>query len=354
MLNEKNSHILRATTAALVAQGKGLLAMDESNQTCNKRFELLGIAAIEENRRAWRELIITTPTLNKHISGVILYDETIRQQKQNGHPLSKVITESGMLIGIKVDTGAKEMAGHEGEKIAEGLDGLRERLKEYAQIGARFAKWRAVITIGEGIPSSACIAANASALARYAALCQEANLVPIIEPEVLMNGAHSLAQCAAVTEAVLREVFSQLSVQSVVLEAMILKPNMVLAGLDNLSKATIDEEADATVTCLMRTVPAAVPGIAFLSGGQSGKQASQRLNTMNSKFGSRLPWALTFSFSRAIQQKALAIWRGKDSNREAAQSEILFRAKCNHAARLGIYTDTMEQMYALAQTSSPD
>jgi fructose-bisphosphate aldolase, class I len=354
MLNDKTAHTLMNTTATLVANHKGLLAMDESNQTCNKRFELLGIATTEENRRAWRELIITTPTLNKHISGVILYDETIRQQKRDGQLFSKVITEAEMLIGIKVDTGAKEMAGHEGEKITEGLDGLRERLKEYAKIGARFAKWRAVITIGEGIPSSACIAANASALARYAALCQEANLVPIIEPEVLMNGAHSLAQCAAVTEAVLREVFNQLSIQDVLLEAMILKPNMVLAGLDSLAKATVDEEAYATVTCLLRVVPAAVPGIAFLSGGQSGEQASQRLNRMNSKFGSRLPWALTFSFSRAIQQKALEIWRGEDSNRAAAQSEILFRAKCNHAARLGIYTDTMEQMYALRQTHPPD
>jgi fructose-bisphosphate aldolase, class I len=343
MLNNKTAHTLMATTGALVAQHKGLLAMDESNQTCNKRFELLGIAATEENRRAWRELIITTPTLNKHISGVILYDETIRQQKRDGKPFSKVITDEGMLVGIKVDTGAKEMAGQSGEKITEGLDGLRERLKEYAQMGARFAKWRAVITIGEGIPSNACIAANANALARYAALSQEANIVPIIEPEVLMNGTHSLAQCATVTEAVLREVFNHLSIQGVMLEAMILKPNMVLAGLDNVAKATIHEEAVATVTCLLRTVPAAVLGIAFLSGGQSGAQASQRLNTMNAKFRSRLPWALTFSFSRAIQQKALEIWLGKDCNRIAAHNEILHRAKCSHAARQGKYSEAIER-----------
>jgi fructose-bisphosphate aldolase, class I len=342
MLNDKTAHILIETTSALVAQDKGLLAIDESNQTCNQRFEHLGITGTEENRHAWRELIITTPTLNEHISGVILYDETISQQKRDGYLFSKLIMDAGIILGIKVDTGAKEMAGHSGEKITEGLDGLRERIKGYAQIGARFAKWRAVIAIGEGIPSSACISANASALARYAALCQEANIVPIIEPEVLMNGAHSLAQCASITEAVLREVFSQLSLQGVMLEAMILKPNMVLAGLDSLAKVTVDEEADATVTSLLRVVPAAVPGIAFLSGGQSGERASQRLNMMNAKFKSRLPWALTFSFSRAIQQKALEIWQGKDTNRIAAQSEILHRAQCSQAARLGIYTEALE------------
>jgi fructose-bisphosphate aldolase class I len=285
--------------------------MDESNPTCNKRFARLGIPQTEEARRAYRELIVTTPGLGECISGAILYDETIRQQKKDGTPFVKVITDAGIIPGIKVDTGAKDMAGHPGEKITEGLDGLRDRLAEYSQMGARFAKWRAVIAVGDGIPSRGCIEANAQALARYAALCQEAGLVPVVEPEVLMDGEHTLERCREVTEEVLRTVFNQLYTQRVMLEGMILKPNMVLPGLTCPKQETVDEVADATVRCLLRAVPAAVPGIAFLSGGQSAELASARLNAMNVRFKSRLPWALAFSFARAIQQPALEIWRAR-------------------------------------------
>jgi fructose-bisphosphate aldolase class I len=297
----------------LVANDKGLLAMDESNPTCNKRFAKLGIPQTVDARRAYRELIITTPGLGESISGVILYDETIRQRKKDGTPFVKVIADAGIIPGIKVDTGAKDLAAHPGEKITEGLDGLRDRLAEYFQMGARFAKWRAVIAIGDDIPSRSCIEANAHALARYASLCQEAGLVPVVEPEVLMDGAHTLEQCRAATEEVLRTVFNQLNSQRVLLEGMILKPNMVLPGLTCPTQASVDEVANITVKSLWRTVPAAVPGIAFLSGGQSGELASARLNTMNLQFKSRLPWALAFSFARAIQQPALEIWRGEET-----------------------------------------
>ena len=330
------------TAKALVADDKGLLAMDESNPTCNKRFARLGIPQTEEARRAWRELIVITPGLGECISGAILYDETIRQRKKDGTPIIQAIKDAGIIPGIKVDTGAKDMAGHPGEKITEGLDGLRDRLKEYFQMGARFAKWRAVIALGEGIPSRGCIEANAQALARYAALCQEAGLVPIVEPEVLMEGDHTLAQCFEVTEEVLRTVFNQLCSQRVTLEGMILKPNMVLPGLACPVQETVDEVADATVQCLLRAVPAAVPGIAFLSGGQSGELASARLNAMNLRFKSRLPWALAFSFARAIQQPAMEIWSGQDANVNAAQQSLLHRARCNRAARRGEYSDAME------------
>jgi fructose-bisphosphate aldolase class I len=296
-----------------------------------------------ETRRAYRELIITAPGLGESISGVILYDETIRQQKKDGTFFVKVLTDAGIIPGIKVDTGAKDLAAHPGEKITEGLDGLRDRLKEYFQMGARFAKWRAVIAIGEGIPSRSCIEANAHALARYAALCQEAGLVPIVEPEVLMDGDHSLEQCRAATEEVLQTVFNQLNSQRVMLEGMILKPNIVLPGLTCPTQESVDEVADATVNCLLRTVPAAVPGIAFLSGGQPGELASARLNAMNLQFKSRMPWVLTFSFSRAIQQPALEIWQGKDANLKAAQQALLHRARCNRAARRGEYTAAMER-----------
>jgi fructose-bisphosphate aldolase class I len=274
---------------------------------------------------------------------VILYDETIRQRKQDGTPFVKVITDAGIIPGIKVDTGAKDMAGHPGEKITEGLDGLRVRLKEYSQMGARFAKWRAVITVGDGIPSRGCIEANAQALARYAALCQEAGLVPVVEPEVLMDGGHPLERCCQVTEEVLRTVFNQLYTQRVVLEGMILKPNMVVPGLTCPQQEDVSEVADATVRCLLRAVPAAVPGIAFLSGGQPGELASARLNAMNVRFKSRLPWALAFSFARAIQQPALEIWLGKETNVKAAQQALLHRARCNRAARRGEYTAMMER-----------
>jgi fructose-bisphosphate aldolase class I len=333
---------LIATAKAMVAEGKGLLAMDESTPTCNKRFEKVGIPQTEETRRSYRELIVTTPGLCECISGVILYDETIRQQKKDGTPFVKVITDAGIIPGIKVDTGAKDMAGHPGEKITEGLDGLGARLAEYSQVGARFAKWRAVITIAEGIPSRGCIEANAHALARYAALCQEGGLVPVVEPEVLMDGEHTLERCFEVTEEVLRKVFNQLYTQRVALEGMILKPNMVLPGLICPKQEAVDEVADATVRCLLRAVPAAVPGIAFLSGGQSGELASARLNAMNIRFKSRLPWALAFSFARAIQQPALEIWQGKEAHVLAAQQALYHRAMCNSAARLGQYRTEME------------
>jgi fructose-bisphosphate aldolase class I len=326
----------------LVAGDKGLLAIDESNPTCNKRFARLGIPKTEEARRAYRELIVTTPGLGECISGVILYDETIRQKKKDGTPFITVITDAGMIPGIKVDTGAKKLAGHPSEKITEGLDGLRDRLAKYAQMGARFAKWRAVIAVGDGLPSRGCIEANAQALARYAALCQEASLVPVVESEVLMTGEHTLTRCGEVTEEVLRTVFKELYIQRVMLEGMILKPNMVLPGLTCPKQAAVDEVADATVRCLLRSVPAAVPGIAFLSGGQSGELASARLNAMNIRFMSRLPWALAFSFARALQQPALDIWHGEQSHVVAAQKALYHRARCDQAARRGEYNAAME------------
>jgi fructose-bisphosphate aldolase class I len=331
------------TAKTLVADDKGLLAMDESNPTCNKRFAALGIPQTPEARRAYREMIVTTPGLGESISGVILYDETIRQQKKDGTSFVKVITEAGIIPGIKVDSGAKDMAGHPKEKITEGLDGLRDRLREYVQMGARFAKWRAVIVVGNGIPSHGCIEANAHSLARYAALCQQAGLVPIVEPEVLMDGSHTLEQCFEVTEEVLRTVFNQLYTQRVTLEGMVLKPNMVLPGLTCSRQESVDEVADVTVECLLRAVPAAVPGITFLSGGQSAELASARLNAMNVRFKSRLPWALSFSFARAIQQPALEIWHGEETNVPAAQLALCNRAKCNRAARRGKYNDTLEK-----------
>jgi len=339
---EMNAQKLIETARAMVADDKGLLAMDESNPTCNKRFARLGIPQTEQTRRAYRELIVTTPGLGESISGAILYDETIRQQKSDGTPFAKAITDAGIIPGIKVDTGAKDLAGHPGEKITEGLDGLRDRLAEYFQMGARFAKWRAVIAVGDGIPSRASIEANAQALARYAALCQEAGLVPVVEPEMLMDGAHTLERCGRVTEDVLQTVFSHLYTQGVMLEGLILKPNMVLPGTTCPKQDSVDNVADATVRCLLRAVPAAVPGIAFLSGGQSAELASARLNAMNARFKSRLPWALAFSFARAIQQPALEIWQGKDAHVLAAQRALNHRARCNRAARRGEYSAVME------------
>ena len=333
---------LIVTVEALAAEGKGLLAMDESTPSCNKRFEKVGIPQTEEARRSYRELILTAPGLSEYISGVILYDETIRQSGQNGLPFVKLIDGAGIIPGIKVDAGAKDMAGHPGEKITEGLDGLRDRLAEYYQMGARFTKWRAVITIGEGIPSRGCIEANAHALARYAALCQEAGLVPIVEPEMLMDGAHTMERCYEVTEEVLHEVFDQLTSQRVVLEGMILKPNMVIPGKDCPRQDSVEQVADATVTCFLRAVPAAVPMIAFLSGGQSHELASARLNAMNLNFKTKIPWALSFSYSRAVQQPALEIWKGEEANVAAAQRALVHRAGCNSAARRGLYTAEME------------
>jgi fructose-bisphosphate aldolase class I len=362
-----NTQLLIDTAKAMVANEKGILAMDESHPTCNKRFARLGIPQTVEARRDYRELIVTTPGLGECISGAILFDETIRQQKKDGTPFLKILADAGIIPGIKVDTGAKDLAAHPGEKITEGLDGLRDRLKEYFEMGARFAKWRAVLAVGDGLPSRSCMEANAHALARYAALCQEAGMVPIVEPEVLMEGDHSLERCRKVTEEVLRNVFIQLNCQRVLLEGMILKPNMVLPGLTcppqkevkevgigeqqyqvRLTdrhpdeEQDIDEVANITVKSLWRTVPAAVPGIAFLSGGQSCELASARLNAMNYRFKSRLPWALAFSFARAIQQPALEIWRGQEVNVKAAQQALLHRARCNRAARRGEYTAAME------------
>ena len=332
-----NINELTDTAKTLVAGGKGLLAMDESNPTCHKRFAALEIPQTPELRRAWRELIITTPQLGSCMSGAILFDETIRDRLKDGTPFVKATTDAGIIPGIKVDAGTRELAGYPGEKITEGLDGLRDRLLEYAQMGARLAKWRAVITLVDQLPSIGCLEANAHALARYAALCQEAGLVPVVEPEVLMEGAHTLEQCEEVTERVLRVVFEQLSNQRVLLEGMILKPNMVLPGLACSQQEVAEEVAEATVRCLLRVVPAAVPGIAFLSGGQPDELASARLNAMNVRFKGRLPWEVTFSFSRAIQQPALDSWRGQAANVVAAQKVLLHRARCNRAAHRGEY-----------------
>jgi fructose-bisphosphate aldolase class I len=340
---QMKSQTLKDTAQALVANDKGLLAMDESTPTCDKRFASFGIPQTVAARRAYREMIVTTDGLGECISGAILFDETIRQKKSDGTPFVKVLIDAGIIPGIKVDAGAKELAGHPGEKVTEGLDGLRDRLKEYFQMGARFAKWRAVIAIGDGIPSWGCIHANAHALARYAALCQEAGLVPVVEPEVLMEGDHTLDKCREVTDKVLRTVFSELFAQRVMLEGIILKPNMILPGSTCPKQETVEEVADATVNCLKRAVPAAVPAIAFLSGGQSAELASARLNAMNVRFKSRLPWALAFSFARAIQQPALALWKGQEANVLAAQQALVHRARCNQAARRGEYSQAMEQ-----------
>ncbi len=345
---------LTDTARALVADDKGLLAMDESTPTCDRRFAALGIRQTPELRRAYRDMIVTTPGLGTCISGAILYDETIRGRTNDGAMFADAVAKAGIIPGIKVDAGAKDLAAHPGEKVTEGLDGLRERLAEYAGMGARFAKWRAVIALGPAIPSRGCIEANAHALARYAALCQEAGLVPVVEPEVLMTGEHTLEQCRQATEEVIRTVFVHLCAQRVMLEGMILKPNMVLPGLGCRDQNGVDEVADATVTSLLRTVPAAVPGIAFLSGGQSGALASARLNAMNTRFRGRLPWAVAFSYARAIQQPALEIWRGDAAHVPAAQRALYHRAACNRAARRGEYTEAMESGAAaptLAATS---
>ena len=337
-----NAQKLIDTAKALVADDKGLLAMDESDPTCNQRFARLGIPQTMEARRAYRELIVTTLGLGESISGAILYDETIRQATANGKPFVGELLKAGIIPGIKVDTGAKQLAGFSGEKVTEGLDGLTARVKEYARIGARFAKWRAVISIDKGMPTEGCIEANAHALARYAAICQEGGLVPIVEPEVLMEGAHDLQRCFEVTEKVLLAAFRQLHSQRVMLEGMILKPNMVLPGNDAPHRDDLEQIAEATVRCLLRTVPAAVPGVAFLSGGQPAELASARLNAMNIRFVSKLPWALTFSFARAIQQPAMQLWSGHAANVQLAQEALLHRADCNRSARRGEYKSAMD------------
>ncbi|HET7307934.1 MAG TPA: class I fructose-bisphosphate aldolase [Gammaproteobacteria bacterium] len=335
---------LNKTARALVTEGKGILAADESTGTIKKRFDVINVESTEETRRAYRDLLFTTPDMEQFISGVILYDETIRQSTADGKLFPKYLAGLGVIPGIKVDKGAKPLAGHPDEKVTEGLDGLRDRLKEYADLGAKFAKWRGVITIGDGIPSHACIAVNAHALARYATLCQEAGIVPIVEPEVLMDGAHDIERCEAVTGATLKAVFDALVEQGVRLEGMLLKPNMVISGEDCPRQASVDEVAAATVRCLRRFVPAAVPGIVFLSGGQSAELATEHLNAMH-KLGPH-PWSLSFSYGRALQAPALDRWRGKESNVAAAKQAFRHRAECNSAATRGDYSTAMEKQAA--------
>lgn len=332
---------LSATAHALVANHKGILAADESNSTISKRFAAINVESTEEHRRLYRELLFTTPNVKDSISGIILYDETIRQKTQDGTTFPTYLTQQGMVPGIKVDLGAKPLAGFPGETITEGLDGLRERLAEYYKLGARFAKWRAVIDIGASVPSAYAIDANADALARYASLCQEASIVPIVEPEVLMDGAHSIERCEEVTSQVLDRVFSHLFAARVYLEGMILKPNMVISGKKCAQRASPEQVAEATLRTLRRQVPSAVPGIAFLSGGQGPAEATLHLSLMNA-VGS-LPWALTFSYGRALQENALQAWGGKPGTFVAGQQAMLARAKLNRLAAGGTYKSAMER-----------
>jgi fructose-bisphosphate aldolase class I len=331
---------LQSIAKRLVAPGKGILAADESLPTIEKRFKSINLPSTEENRRAYREVLFTTKGVGEFISGVILFDETIRQKTKDGRPFVQALEEQGIIPGIKVDKGAKAMANFPGEKITEGLDGLRDRLKEYRGLGARFAKWRAVITIGEGIPTQTCIDANAEALARYAALCQEGELVPIVEPEVLMDGSHTIERHFEVTERTLRSVFRALAEHRVALEGMLLKPNMVLSGKECPQQASVQEVAEATVRCMKRVVPAAVPGLVFLSGGQTDQQATEHLNAMNRL--PDLPWQLSFSYGRALQAPVLKAWQGDAANVAAAQQAFYHRAWCNSQARFGKYTEEME------------
>ena len=332
---------LAAAARALVAEGKGILAADESTGTITRRLDSIGVASTPETRRAYRETLFTTPGVEPYISGVILYDETIRQQSSDGTPFPELLAGRGIMPGIKVDTGTSDLAGFPGEKITEGLDGLGKRLDEYREVGARFAKWRAVITIGPGCPTAYGIAANAHALARYAALSQQAGLVPIVEPEVLMDGDHSLERCAEVTLATLQRVFNELREHRVQLEGILLKPNMVLSGKGSPEQAGVEEVATATLDCFRQTIPAAVPGIVFLSGGQSAVQATEHLNAMNQR-GDH-PWELSFSYGRALQGPVLEAWQGQASNVPAAQKFFHQRARCNSAARFGKYDQDMER-----------
>lgn len=336
-----NKQLLETTAQAMVAKGKGILAMDESTGTCAKRFAKQNIEFSFESRRAYRSLLVTAPNLSDHIAGAILFDETIRQQVTGSDtPIPEQMAANDIIPGIKVDMGTKPLAGHSGEVVTEGLDGLRERLAEYRELGARFAKWRAVITIGTGLPTLACIQANAHLLARYAALVQEAGLVPIVEPEVLMDGSHTIERCYEVTAVTLHTVFAELFHQGVHLEGSVLKPSMVIAGKEYSQKATPEQVAAETVRCLRNHVPAAVPGIAFLSGGQSDAEATWHLSLINQQ--GDLPWALTFSYGRALQQEALAVWNGIPANVPSAQAALYRRARLVGAATLGQYTPMME------------
>ncbi len=336
------SEAIETTAEAMVAPGKGILAADESSGTIKKRFAAIGAESSEDARRDYRELLFrSVDAMQNCISGVILFDETIRQKAKDGTPLVEIITQSGSIPGIKVDEGAKPLAHWEGDTITEGLDGLRERFAEYRDLGARFAKWRAVLRIGADQPSPAAIEANAHALARYAALAQEAGLVPIVEPEVLMDGSHDIDRCYVVTEGVLHTVFGQLYEQGVLLEGMILKPNMVISGTECSEQAGVEEVAERTVTCLKRTVPAAVPGICFLSGGQSEVDATAHLNAMNAMFDA--PWPLSFSYGRALQASALEAWKGERSNVAAAQAAFTHRARMNSLAATGEWRPEKEK-----------
>jgi fructose-bisphosphate aldolase class I len=338
-----STHELYETALAMVADGKGILAADESDGTIKKRFDAIGVESTEANRRAYRDLLFTTPGLEQSISGVILFDETIRQSALDGTPFPQLLAARGIIPGIKVDKGAKALArGLPGDTVTEGLDGLRERLAEYRELGARFAKWRAVIEIGGGAATSWAIAANAQALARYAALCQEAGIVPIVEPEVLMDGDHTIEVCSDVTDRTLHQVFGALYQMRVDLEGVVLKPNMVVSGKKCPTQAGPEQVAELTVACFRRTVPAIVPGIAFLSGGQSDVQATENLNAINAL--GPLPWQLTFSYGRALQAPALAAWGGKSENVAAAQAQLALRARCNGAAALGRYSAAMEDL----------
>jgi len=335
-----NTKELSATAHAMVAKNRGILAADESTSTITKRFNSIKLESTEENRRVYREMLFTTPGAAEYISGVILYDETLRQSTKDGTAFPAYLAKNGMLPGIKVDTGAKALAGFPGETITEGLDGLRERLAEYYKLGAKFAKWRAVIDIGSGIPTAYAIEANAAALARYAALCQEAGIVPIVEPEVLMDGSHTIERCEEVTSAVLGTVFSHLYAARIYLEGMVLKPNMIVAGKKSTQKAPPDQVAEATLRTLKRYVPSAVPGIAFLSGGQSPTEATLHLSLMNA--AGPLPWGLTFSYGRALQENALSAWGGKAATFASGQQALFARAKLNGLASVGAYKASME------------
>ncbi|MDP9224944.1 MAG: fructose-bisphosphate aldolase class I [Actinomycetota bacterium] len=331
---------LQSTARQLVAEGKGILAADESFPTIGKRFATLGIEATEESRRAYRDMLLTAPGLERFISGVILFDETIKQAAGDGTPFPQLLRKKGVIPGIKVDEGAKDLAFFSGEKVTEGLDGLRQRFSEYRDLGARFAKWRAVIAIGHDIPTQFCIDANAHALARYAALAQEAGLVPIVEPEVLMDGDHPIQRCYEETERTLKSVFAQLREHRVQLEGTLLKTNMVLSGSDNDEQASVEDVASETLRCLKATVPPEIPGVVFLSGGQSDELATAHLNAMNKR--GDVPWELSFSYGRALQAPALNAWKGSQANVEAGQEALLHRAKLNGAARSGRYSEDME------------
>ena len=343
-----NKEQLRSTANTMVQKGKGILAADESNPTCGKRFESIGIESTERNRNIYRDLLFTTSGMEEYISGVILFDETLRQSTiADGTAFPQYLKNLGVIPGIKVDKGAKELASHSGEKVTEGLDGLRDRLVEYYRLGARFAKWRAVITIGDGgIPTETCIHVNAHALARYAALCQEADIVPIVEPEVLMDGTHSIDTCHEVSQKAFTRVFDELNKQRVFLEGIVLKPNMIVSGIGCSEQAGVEEVADRTVEVLKATVPDEVPGCAFLSGGQTNENATAHLNMMNSKHEGSLPWNLTFSYGRALQASALTSWSGKDENIPTAQEAFFQRAKFNGLASKGSYSQELESEMA--------